>query len=101
MQHIEILSYYVCTAYAVVLLVCVVGAFSSAYAANLAQRLALAMLAVWSVWRIELVMAHGWGYPHEPVVASALLLYALGSVHKTLKHKRASRKRNRRASDIL
>lgn len=95
----QILSYYVCTAYAVLLLVCAAGAFSRAYAANLAQRFALAILAVWSAWRIELVLSNGWGYPHEPVVASALLLYALGSVHKTIKFLRSGRKRNRRAND--
>lgn len=99
MQYTEILSYYVCAAYAVLLLVCAAGAFSKAYAANLAQRFALATLAVWSAWRVELVLSHGWGYPHEPVVASALLLYALGSAHKTLKHLRASRLHNRRSND--
>ena len=78
-------SAYVCAAYVIVLLACVVGAFDRDYDANLLQRLALFIFAMWSAWRIQLVSANGWGYPHEPLVASALLMYAAGSVYKTLK----------------
>lgn len=76
---------YVCAAYVVVLAACIAGAFSRSYNANLAQRLALALLALWSVWRIELVYLNGWGYPHETFVATAMLLYACGSAQKTIK----------------
>lgn len=99
MPSIDPWSLYVCAAYAVVLLACTAGAFSRAYAANLLQRLALALLALWSAWRIELVARYGWGYPHEPMVATALLLYAVGSLHKTIKHLRAGRRHNRRKTD--
>ena len=79
-------SIYVCTAYAAVLSACVAGAFSRSYNANLAQRLALALLGLWSAWRIQLVYAYGWGYPHETFMATALLLYAVGSAHKTIRY---------------
>lgn len=76
---------YVCAAYVVIFVACIAGAFSSSYDANLAQRLALALLGLWSVWRIELVYQHGWGYPHEAFVATTMLLYAVGSIAKTIK----------------
>ena len=78
-------SIYVCAAYAVVLALCMAGAFSVTYDANLAQRIAMGALAVWAAWRIQLVYEYGWGYPHETFVATALLLYAAGSAYKTLK----------------
>lgn len=79
---------YVCTAYAIVLGCCVVGAFDKDYDANLMQRTALFLFALWSAWRVQRVYAHGWGYPHETLVVSALLLYAAGSVVKTLRWRR-------------
>lgn len=81
-------SIYVCTAYVVVCAACIAGAFSRDYSANLLQRLALAIFALWSTWRAQLVYEYGWGYPHETLVATALLLYAAGSALKTLRWKR-------------
>lgn len=75
---------YICAIYLLLFFACVAGAFSTLYNANLLQRLALSTLAFWTMWRIGLIWEHGWGYPHEPVVATALLLYAIGSVIKTL-----------------
>lgn len=90
----DALHTYICTVYAVVLLACAIGAFNRHYDANLLQRLALSMFALWAVWRIRLVYSHSWGYPHEPLVATALLLYAIGSGFKTLKYwRRRSRQR--------
>lgn len=81
----QALQAYICTVYAVVLLACVAGAFNRHYDANLAQRVALSLFALWAAWRIRLVYDNGWGYPHEPMVATALLLYAVGSGFKTIK----------------
>lgn len=100
MQTSDLWSLYVCTAYAVLLLICTAGAFSRAYAANLAQRVALGMFALWSAWRIELVLRYGWGYPHEPMVASALLLYALGSLFKTWTWRRRVKRGGMRHGDV-
>ena len=99
-QHMDAWGGFVVLAYAVFLSACTVGAFSRAYSANLAQRLALALFAVWSAWRMGLVWRHGWGYPHEPLVASAMALYALGSAYKTIAYRFKARKGGRRRGDV-
>lgn len=99
-QHLDAWGGFVLAAYAVFLSACTVGAFSRAYSANLAQRLALALFAVWSAWRMGLVWRHGWGYPHEPMVASAMALYALGSAYKTIAYRFKARKGGRRRGDV-
>ena len=50
-QHMDAWGGFVVLAYAVFLSACTVGAFSRAFQANLAQRLALALFAAWSAWR--------------------------------------------------
>lgn len=85
-------SIYVCTAYIVVCAACIAGAFSRDYSANLLQRLALGLFALWSTWRAQLVYESGWGYPHETLVATALLLYAAGSALKTMAWQRRRRR---------
>ena len=99
-QHMDAWGGFVVLAYAVFLSACTVGAFSRAFQANLAQRLALALFAVWSAWRMGLVWRHGWGYPHEPLVASAMALYALGSAYKTIAYRFKARKGGRRRGDV-
>lgn len=99
-QHLDAWGGFVLAAYAVFLSACTVGAFSRAYQANLAQRLALALFAVWSAWRMGLVWRHGWGYPHEPLLASAMALYALGSAYKTIAYRFKARKGGRRRGDV-
>ena len=80
MDGIEV---YICALYVYVAVSCVIGAFSRVFCANLLQRLALACLGMWSVWRIQLVIESGWGIPHEPLIATSLGLYALGTMIKT------------------
>ena len=99
-QHMDAWGGFVLAAYAVFLSACTVGAFSRAYSANLAQRLALALFAVWSAWRMGLVWRHGWGYPHEPLMAAAMALYALGSAYKTIAYRFKARKGGRRHGDV-
>ena len=99
-QHMDAWGGFVVLAYAIFFTACTVGAFSRAYSANLAQRLALALFAVWSAWRMGLVWRHGWGYPHEPMVASAMALYALGSAYKTIIFRLRSKKGGRRHGDV-
>ena len=99
-QHMDAWGGFVVLAYAVFLSACTVGAFSRAFQANLAQRLALALFAVWSAWRMGLVWRHGWGYPHEPLVAAAMALYALGSAYKTIAYRFKARKGGRRRGDV-
>ena len=99
-QHMDAWGGFVVLAYAVFLSACTVGAFSRAFQANLAQRLALALFAVWSAWRMGLVWRHGWGYPHEPLMAAAMALYALGSAYKTIAYRFKARKGGRRRGDV-
>ena len=94
-----IASGYVIAAYGVLIASCVLGSFSRLYDANLAQRLALAVLCVWAVWRIKLVIDYGWGHPHETTIASALALYAGGSAYKTIRYALRNRRRDRRSGD--
>ena len=99
-QHMDAWGGFVVLAYAVFLSACTVGAFSRAFQANLAQRLALALFAVWSAWRMGLVWRHGWGYPHEPLMAAAMALYALGSAYKTIAYRFKARKGGRRHGGV-
>ena len=99
-QHMDAWGGFVVLAYAIFFTACTVGAFSRAYSANLAQRLALALFAVWSAWRMGLVWRHGWGYPHEHLVASAMALYALGSAYKTIVFRLRAKKGGRRHGDV-
>lgn len=99
-QHMDAWGGFVVLAYAIFFTACTVGAFSRAYSANLAQRLALALFAVWSAWRMGLVWRHGWGYPHEPLLASAMALYALGSAYKTIVFRLRAKKGGRRHGDV-
>ena len=99
-QHMDAWGGFVVLAYAIFFTACTVGAFSRAYSANLVQRLALALFAVWSAWRTGLVWRHGWGYPHEPLVASAMALYALGSAYKTIIFRLRAKKGGRRHGDV-
>lgn len=80
----DYLQAYICGAYTIVFGTCLAGAFSTVYNANLIQRLSILMLAIWTVWRAQLVWEQGWGYPHEPLLVTALALYAIGSLIKTL-----------------
>ena len=100
MQHMDAWGSFVVLAYAIFFTACAVGAFSRTYSANLAQRLAMALFAVWSAWRMDLVWRHGWGYPHEPLVASAMALYALGSAYKTIVFRLRAKKGRRRNGDV-
>lgn len=100
MQHLDAWGSFVVLAYAIFFTACAVGAFSRAYSANLAQRLALALFAVWSAWRMGLVWRHGWGCPRELLVASAMALYALGSAYKTIVFRLRAKKGGRRHGDV-
>lgn len=80
----DILMGYICLAYVLVFAACLAGAFSVLYQANFLQRLSIFILAIWSVWRIQLIWEEGWSYPHEPLLATCLALYALGSIVKTI-----------------
>lgn len=80
---------YICLIYTFMLIATAVGAFSRAFDANVVQRVALLMFAVWSAWRVQLILERGWGYPHEPLVATAMGMFAVGTIMKSLHYLRS------------
>lgn len=80
---------YICTIYVFVLCASVHGAFSPMFEANLIQKIGLLLFAFWAAWRIEIIVTAGWGYPHEPVVATAMALYAGGTIRKAFHYQKS------------
>lgn len=74
---------YLMTIYGFVALMCIAGQFSRSFNGNSFQRLGLAMAAIWALWRIQMLSNGTWGYPHEPLIATAMGLYAIGTIIKT------------------
>lgn len=83
---------YVMLTYIVMLVCIVVGAFNRAFDASLLQRIALFIISIWLCWRLWLVWEHGWAYPHEPMISSALALYAVATIKKTIWYKHHDKK---------
>ncbi|WP_237173057.1 hypothetical protein [Paracandidimonas lactea] len=79
---------YIIALYVIIIPLASWGALSPQFDANMLQRIALCMVALWAAWRISLMLQHGWGFPHEPLVATALALYALGTLQKALGYRR-------------
>lgn len=82
----DLILYYIIGIYACILPIAAWGAFSPRYDANILQRLALGAFSMWGVWRIGLILEDGWGFPHEWLVATAMALFAAGTLQKTLEH---------------
>lgn len=81
------MSFFICILYSLCLGCCLLGLYNNRFNANFLQRVALVMFAFWSTWRIWLVYQNGWGYPHEPLIATALSLFAVGTITKTISWK--------------
>ena len=64
-------------------MICFIGCVNESFDGNSWQRAALGMAALWAVWRIYLLSISTWGYPHEPLIATAMGLYAVGTLIKT------------------
>lgn len=75
---------YVIACYVVLFVACLAGSFSHRFHANVMQSLGLGILGIWSAWRISLVWQSGWSFPHEPLLATALLFHSIGTISKTL-----------------
>lgn len=60
-----------------------VGAVNESFDGNSWQRLGLGLGALWTVWRIYLLNIGTWGYPHEPLIATGMAVYAYGTMRKT------------------
>lgn len=79
---------YIVAVYAFVLVAASIGALNAAFDAGIMQRVALLLFALWAAWRVYLIFEHGWSYPHEPLIATALLLYGVGTIAKTVHYRR-------------
>lgn len=86
------MSTYVIVVYAIFSVMTIVGALNRIFDANLTQRIALSLLGLWAAWRITLVYEFGYSYPHEPMIATALGLYAIGTITKTVSYYRSKKK---------
>lgn len=84
----RLIDAYIVLNFAIVLITSTFGAFSRRFDATILQRLALAMLAIWSAWRIQLLIELGWGQPHEWLIATAIGFYAIGTTIKTLTYRK-------------
>lgn len=82
----DFFTIYIISAYVLVFVSCLAGSFARTYEANVMQSIALALMAFWSVWRIRLIWEYGWGIPHEPLLATALMCHCVGSVTKTYRY---------------
>lgn len=83
-----LMATYIIGLYVLVISATMWGAFSVRFNANLLQRFALFGFSLWSVWRISLILDYGYSWPQEPVMVTALALYAMGTIKKTLDYKR-------------
>ena len=71
---------YIIVGYSVFILLTLFAAFSKCFDANLFQRFSLGILAVWSYWRINIVIDEGIAWPHEPVLITGMLIFSLATV---------------------
>lgn len=84
--------------YGFVALMCIAGQFNRSFNGNSFQRLGLAAAAIWALWRIQMLSNGTWGYPHEPLIATAMGLYAIGTLLKTMHY---CKRKNRAAEYLL
>lgn len=88
---------YLMTIYGFVALICIARHFNRSFNGNSFQRLGLAMASIWAICRIQMLSNGTWGYPHEPLLATSMVLYAIGTLIKT----RQYCKRKKRAREFL
>lgn len=88
---------YLSIVYIFVAIMCVVGQINNSFDGNSLQRAGLGLACLWALWRIYLLSISTWGYPHEPLIATSMGLYALGTLVKT----RHYCKRKNKAADYL
>lgn len=93
----EYIRLYTITAYLAVMLLCLLGTFSKLYAANLLERLGLALMALWAVYRVETYSMLPLSSVQESIAVSSFLVFGLGSTWRILKRvydERANRKKD-------
>lgn len=77
------MGYFVVSGYTFAFIACMLGAFSKIYAGTLIQKLAIAIIAIWCVSRINSLISGGYWIPQETLLALGLVLLAAGTFCKT------------------
>ena len=80
------MSIYLISVYLILSMTCVFGAFSKQFNGDSMQRLGLGVLFFWFAGRAYMLMTMPYGWPHEPGIVTGLLLYASGTIRKTVKY---------------
>lgn len=78
------MALYVSLLYCISVVLCTFGLYHGQFNANLLQRVAIVLYVFWAIWRIGLLWGYGVVYPREPLVATAIALFAAGSFLKAL-----------------
>lgn len=84
----DLIFIYIVGIYVFICIASAVGSLNRDFDANIMQRIAMGLLALWAVWRIILIWDYGWSYPHEPVMVTALGIYAVGTITKMIHYRR-------------
>ena len=80
------MSVYLIITYALLAGLCIVGAFSRSFDGDSMQRLGLGVLFFCFAGRAYMLITMPYGWPHEPGIATGLLLYASGTIRKTVSY---------------
>jgi hypothetical protein len=64
-------------------LACVAGAFSQCYSGTLLQRIGMALIAFWAMWRAGLIIQEGDVHPSMALGALGMAVFAAGTMIKT------------------
>lgn len=80
------MSVYLIITYALLAGLCIVGAFSRSFDGDSMQRLGLGVLFFCFAGRAYMLMTMPYGWPHEPLIVTGLLLYASGTIRKTVSY---------------
>lgn len=80
------MSIYLIIAYALLAVLCIVGAFSRSFAGDSMQRLGLGVLFFCFSGRSYMLTTMPYSWPHEPLIMTGLLLYASGTIRKTVSY---------------
>lgn len=80
------MSVYLIITYMLLSALCIVGAFSRSFDGDSMQRLGLGVLFFFFAGRAYMLMTMPYGWPHEPGIVMGLLLYASGTIRKTVSY---------------
>jgi len=68
-------------------LCCTWATFSRNYDANTIQRISMMILSIWCIWRAWLMRDNVIGHLQMSVIATGLLLFAVGTMVKTFRYR--------------